>query len=238
MGNPLIDSLPGGSIRGPAGNEPGDARRVTLRRVSESDPTLPLLTRLWFAWACFFRVLFDASFAARAWSARTAKELPPAPTSTAELPSASRADASPPKSIRSVSRASEKLPPGPPLESALQLLGLLQRDGRFIDFLEQDIASFADVEIGAVARVVHEGCRKALHDHATIAPIRAEEEGAAVTLPEGYSPALVKLSGKVQGSAPYKGVLRHRGWRAEGLVLPTPVKGHDSSVIAPAEVEL
>jgi hypothetical protein len=94
------------------------------------------------------------------------------------------------------------------------------------------------VEIGAVARVVHEGCRKALHAHATITPIRSEEEGATVTLPEGFSPALVKLSGNVQGSAPYKGVVRHRGWRAVDLVLPTPVKGHDSTVIAPAEVEL
>jgi hypothetical protein len=206
--------------------------------VSEPDPTLPLLTRLWFAWACFFRVLFDASFAARAWSARTANALPAAPTSAAELPPASRPEGEAPKSIRSVSKASEKAAPGAPVESALQLLGLLQRDGRFLDFLEQDLASFPDVEIGAVARVVHEGCRKALHAHATITPIRAEEEGAAVTLAEGYSPALVKLSGKVQGSAPYKGVLRHRGWRAEGLVLPTPVKGHDSSVIAPAEVEL
>ena len=220
------------------GNEPCAARRVTLRRVSEPDPTLPLPTRLWFAWACFFRVLFDASYAARAWSARAPHELPPAPPPPADLPPASRPEAEAPKSIRSVSKASEKLPPGAPVESALQLLGLLQRDGRFIDFLEQDIVSFPDVEIGAVARVVHEGCRKALHAHATITPVRSEEEGASITLPEGYSPALVKLSGKVQGSAPYTGVLRHRGWRAEGLVLPTPVKGHDSSVIAPAEVEL
>jgi hypothetical protein len=68
--------------------------------------------------------------------------------------------------------------------------------------------------------------------------VRSEEEGATVALPEGYSPALVKLSGNVQGSAPFKGVLRHRGWRAADLVLPTPVKGHDAHVIAPAEVEL
>jgi hypothetical protein len=202
--------------------------------VSEPDPTLPFSTRLWFAWVCFFRVLFDATFAARAFAARTAPALPAAPASTATpLP---EPDA--PKSIRSVSKASEKAAPAPPADPALQLLALLQRDGRFIDFLEQDIGTFPDVEIGAVARVVHEGCRKALRAHATITPIRTEEEGATVTLPEGYSPSLVKLSGKVQGAAPYKGVLRHRGWRAADLVLPVPVKGHDSTVIAPAEVEL
>lgn len=219
--------------------------------MSEPDPTLPFTTRLWFAWACFFRVLFDASFAARAWSARTAKELPAAtsPSSPGAMtPGAMTPTPSPastrtprsdeaPKSFRSVSKASEKLP-GHPSDPALQLLALFQRDGRLIDFLEQEITSFPDVEIGAVARVVHEGCRKALHAHATITAIRSEEEGASVTLPEGYSPSLVKLSGNVQGSAPYKGTLRHRGWRATDLELPTPVKGHDSTVIAPAEVEL
>ena len=209
--------------------------------MSEPDPTLPFLTRLWFAWACFFRVLFDPVFAARAWSARTAPALPPAPASAAG-PTSTKAppvdlDAAP-KSFRNVSKTSEKALPGQPIDPALQLLALLQRDGRFIDFLEQDIGTFPDVEIGAVARVVHEGCRKALRAHATITPIRTEEEGATVTLPEGYSPSLVKLSGKVQGAAPYKGILRHRGWRAADLVLPTPVKGHDSTVIAPAEVEL
>ena len=206
--------------------------------MSEPDPTLPFTTRLWFAWACFFRVLFDATFAARAWSARAEPaQLPPGPASKPQT-AIPQSEAEPPKSIRSVSKASEKLPTPPPADPALQLLALLQRDGRFIDFLEQDIGTFPDVEVGGVARVVHEGCRKALHAHATLTPIRTEEEGATVTLPEGYSPSLVKLSGKVQGSAPYRGVLRHRGWRATDLVLPVPVKGHDSTVIAPAEVEL
>ena len=206
--------------------------------MSEPDPTLPFSTRLWFAWVCFFRVLFDATFAARAWSARTAPQLPAAPASAPPMSTPLPEPDAPPKSIRSVSKASEKAAPAPPVDPALQLLALLQRDGRFIDFLEQDIGTFPDVEVGGVARVVHEGCRRALRAHATITPIRTEEEGATVTLPEGYSPSLVKLSGKVQGAAPYKGVLRHRGWRAADLVLPVPVKGHDSTVIAPAEVEL
>ena len=72
----------------------------------------------------------------------------------------------------------------------------------------------------------------------TIAPIMKEEEGATVTVQSGFNPSMVKLSGNVQGSAPYKGTLRHKGWRASDLSLPTPVKGHDPEVIAPAEVEL
>lgn len=178
------------------------------------DPTLPFFTRLWFAWICFFRVLFDPAFASRAWDVRTPPALPPAPPRAVSLEAA------------------------PSETAALQLLALFQREGRLVDFLEQEIAGFSDREIGAVARVVHEGCRKALHEHAEIEPVRLEEEGKPITLEAGFSPAEVKLSGDVRGAAPYEGVLRHRGWRARGLKLPVPVAGHDARVIAAAEVEL
>jgi hypothetical protein len=190
--------------------------------VSEPEE-LPFVTRLWFAWLCFFRVLFDGAFAARAFQAREPMALPPAP----EAPELPPEPAPEPRRTEA-----------PSVAAALQLLALFQRDGRLVDFLEQDITGFADSEIGAVARVVHEGCRKALRGHAELSPVRAEEEGDQVTLEAGFSPAEVKLSGNVQGSAPYKGVLRHRGWRVGRLTLPVPVKGHDAAVIAPAEVEL
>ncbi len=186
-------------------------------RESDTRP-LPFGTRFWFAWVCFFRVLFDGQFASRVWQAREPAALPPKP----DLPVIA-----PPVAAKAESTA-----------PALQLLALLQREGRFVDFIEQDIASFPDAEIGAAARVVHEGCRKALRGHAKLAPVRAEEEGARVTLEAGFSPAEVKLSGNVGGSAPFNGTLRHRGWRASGLTLPTAVAGHDPSVLAPAEVEL
>jgi len=188
--------------------------------VPEPEQSLPLATRLWFAWICFFRVLFDGAFAARAWEAREPRALPPA----AEPPRLA-----PPPASRPTETATT---------AALQLLALFQREGRLVDFLEQEIASFSDGEIGGVARVVHEGCRKALREHAKLSPVRAEEEGTSVTLQAGFDPAEVKLSGNLQGAAPYKGVLRHRGWRAAHLTLPVPVKGHDATVIAPAEVEL
>lgn len=196
-------------------------------RVPEpTPPTLPFATRFWFAWACFFRVLFDGMFASRVWNVKEPAALPPAP---APAPPEKKAPA----------EAEKKAPPEQASPTpALQLIAMLQREGRLVDFLEQDIAGFPDSEIGSVARVVHEGCRKALRDHLVLAPIRSEEEGAPVTLAAGYSPSEVKLSGNVQGAAPYKGVLRHRGWRATKVTLPTPVKGHDPSVIAPAEVEL
>ncbi|WP_437631410.1 DUF2760 domain-containing protein [Sorangium sp. So ce854] len=231
--------------------------------VDLHDPPLPWSTRLWFAFACFFRVLFDARFAARAWQARTAAALPPA--ERGELPPAERGEPQRIEQAReggaprlpgaavAVKEEAKKEPappaaPAPPVApaqpaapvatSALQLLALLQREGRLVDFLEQDIASFGDADVGVAARMVHEGCRKALRSHAKLAPVRREDEGARVTLEAGYSPAEIKLIGDVSGSAPYRGVLRHRGWRAEAISLPTPVAGHDASIIAPAEVEL
>ena len=107
-----------------------------------------------------------------------------------------------------------------------------------MDFVEQDIAAFSDSEVGAVARVVHDGCRRALRQHVTLAAVRPEAEEARVEIAAGFDPAEIKLTGNVNGAAPYSGVLRHCGWRATTVTLPTLLKGHDAQVIAPAEVEL
>jgi hypothetical protein len=177
---------------------------------------LPLYSRFLLAWAAFFRILFDGMFAARVNAASEAR---------AELPPAAEAQ-------RPV------LPEAPPAGPALQLLALLQREGRLVDFLEQDVTGFSDADVGAAARVVHEGCRKALHAHASLAPVRTEEEGATVTIPEGFDPSAVKLVGNVTGSGPFKGKLVHKGWRADGLSLPVALADHDVNILAPAEVEL
>jgi hypothetical protein len=179
---------------------------------------LPFGTRLWFAWACFFRVLFDGRFAADCFAARTGPPALPAPPPSAPTPP----------------------PQAPTHEAALQLLALFQREGRLVDFLEQDVTAFPDAEVGAAARVVHQGCRKALHAHARLVPVREEEEGTRVTLPQGFSPSEVKLSGNVAGSGPYTGTLRHRGWRVVDLSLAQAVAAakSDLHVVAPAEVEL
>lgn len=198
---------------------------------------LPFFTRLWFAWVCFFRVLFDGAFAARVWSASgvPAAELEPKaePEERSEPPKLEAAPAEPPPPV-----AVPAKPEPPPNDAALQLLALLQREGRLIDFLEEDVASFSDADIGAAARVVHSGCRKALREHVKLEPVRSEEEGAKLTLPPETSPAEVKLTGDVQGAGPHVGVLRHRGWRAVDVTLPTAVAGHDARIIAQAEVEL
>jgi hypothetical protein len=184
---------------------------------------MALTERFWLAFVAWFRVLLDADFAQRVQQARS-----PQPAPLPEKPKREPAQAPPPAKVDS----------GPgPAEGALQLLGLLQREGRLIDFVQQDITTFGDADVGAAARVVHEGCRRALRSHASIDSVRDEKEGTSITV-EQADLAGVKLTGNVAGDAPYRGVLRHRGWRLQNLKLPTLVGERDLSVVAQAEVEL
>jgi hypothetical protein len=200
-----------------------------VRTVSDSPsapPSLPFLTRLWFAFIVFFRVLFDGEYAAELQSAKA-------------LPAPERAKALPEPEPKAKAKPEPKPEPAPPsTDAALQLLALLQREGRLVDFLEEDVASFADADIGAAARVVHTGCRKAIREHVKLEPVRTEEEGARVTLPDPLDAASVKLTGNVAGKGPYTGTLRHRGWRAVEITMPTAIAGHDARILAQAEVEL
>jgi hypothetical protein len=124
-------------------------------------------------------------------------------------------------------------------DRAVQLLSLLQRDGRLIDFLSEDIAPYQDAQIGAAVREVHANCRKALAQYVTLEPIMDGEEDRPVTVAEGFDPASVKLIGNVTGRPPLRGLLRHRGWRVAGTNLP-PLSPQETgrAVVAPAEVEI
>lgn len=122
--------------------------------------------------------------------------------------------------------------------SALLLLGMLQREGRLVDFLQQDVAAFADDEVGAAARVVHEGCRKVLMQTLTLAPVLNDAEGASVNVPKGFDAQRIRLTGNITGEPPYQGALKHHGWLAQEVKFPAVQDSIDPRVIAPAEVEL
>ena len=122
--------------------------------------------------------------------------------------------------------------------AALQLLGLLQREARFVDFIQEDVAPYSDAEIGAAARVVHGGCRKLLAEHFTLAPVRAEAEGSRVTLAAGFDAAAVRLTGNVVGQAPFTGTLSHRGWQVTQVRLPLLTDARAAAIFAQAEVEV
>ena len=123
-------------------------------------------------------------------------------------------------------------------DAALQLLALLQRDARLIDFAQEDLAGYSDADIGGAARVVHEGCRKVLQEHFTLEPVRAEVEGSRISLEAGFDARAIRLTGNVTGQAPFNGSLSHRGWRATEVKLPQLADSHDIRVLAQAEVEL
>jgi len=65
-----------------------------------------------------------------------------------------------------------------------------------------------------------------------------QNEGDSVTVPSGFDPNAITLTGNVTGEPPFKGTLRHKGWRAARLELPTLSAVKDQSILAPAEVEI
>ncbi len=147
---------------------------------------------------------------------------------------------------RSAARASQaesaaplRSTPAPtPGAAALRLLALLQQEGRFVDFLEEDLGPHSDEQIGAAVRSIHEGCRAALRDRMELKPVLPAAEGATVTVERGFDPAAVRVTGNVRGEPPYRGVVRHPGWRSESVRLPDSTGDADPSILAPAEVEV
>ena len=199
-----------------------------------TDSNVSFLGRISLAVGTFFSILGDGAFAARVQRLRSGAPVTAAP---AAAPAPVAAPAPAPTPAPAPRPAAPTLKQASP-DAALQLLGLLQRDARFIDFVEEDVAGYSDADIGAAARVVHGGCRTVLREHFTIRPVREEAEGSRVTLPEGFDATAIRLTGNVVGKAPFTGSLSHRGWRVEDVRLPKLAASHDASVIAAAEVEL
>ena len=123
-------------------------------------------------------------------------------------------------------------------DAALQLLALLQKEARFIDFIKEDVTAYSDADIGIAARVVHEGCNKAINDHFSLAPLRLEEEGSKITLAKEFDATQIRLTGNIVGQAPFTGTLIHKGWQVTDMHLPKLPQSHNAKILAAAEVEL
>ena len=191
-----------------------------------SDSNESFFGRLSLAVGTFFSLLGDRELAARVRSVREAPSIAPAPTAAPQP----KPQPQPQPVVRTLKEATP--------DAALQLLGLLQREARFIDFIEEDVVGYSDTDIGAAARLVHDGCRRVLREHFTIRPVRDEAEGSRVTVPDGFDATSIRLTGNVVGKPPFSGSISHRGWRVADVRLPKLAESHDASVIAPAEVEL
>jgi hypothetical protein len=131
--------------------------------------------------------------------------------------------------------------PPPPVvrtsDGALQMIAILQRDSRLVDFLMEDISGYADDQIGAAVRELHDQCRDSLGRYVKLEPVIDGVEGTYAKSPS-KDPNLVKFIGNVPAKPPEGGTLRHRGWRATKVDLPTLAAKQDAAVVAPAEIEI
>ncbi|OCC15378.1 hypothetical protein DBT_1125 [Dissulfuribacter thermophilus] len=123
-------------------------------------------------------------------------------------------------------------------EGIIWLLSVFQREGRLIDFIEEDITPFDDAQVGAAARQVHQGLRNALKDVLTLGPIIDAQEGTEIEVDEDYDPKKIRLTGNLTGKPPYKGSLMHPGWKINALNLPSFGQRAKSEIISQAEVEI
>jgi hypothetical protein len=191
-------------------------------------PSLSFFARLWIAFVCFWRIWFNLPFARAIYplyEADQAGALPAGATPAALPAQAPKEPAAP-------------LPPEREHASALQLLAMLQREGRLIDFLHEDVAAFPDADVGAAARIVHEGCRKVVRQYLALEPVLPQSEGDAVDVPAGFDAQRIRLTGNVAGQPPHTGTLKHHGWVTTAVKFPSTSPALDPRVLAPAEVEL
>jgi hypothetical protein len=166
------------------------------------------LSRITFAFRAFFSILFGGTLASDiAQAFGYSKVVPMRP-------------AAPPK------------PQSGPADGAVQMLAILQRDARLVDFLMEDISAYSDEQVGAAVRDVQENARKSMQRYLQLAPVIDGVEGTYTKAGEDG----VKLIGNVpaSGKAP-GGTLRHKGWRADKVDLPALPPGN---VIAQAEIEV
>ncbi len=120
----------------------------------------------------------------------------------------------------------------------LHLLAVLQREGRLVDFLQEDLEMYEDEQIGTAVRTIHGSCKKILKKSLSMQPIIAGDEGEAFTVENGFDPDAIKLTGQVTGDPPFKGTIRHKGWRTQTLEMPDLSAIKDPTIICPAEVEI
>jgi hypothetical protein len=124
-----------------------------------------------------------------------------------------------------------------PSDGALQIIGILQRDSRLVDFLMEDIGPYSDDQVGAAARQMHDQCREALIRHIRLDPVIDGVEGTFAKAPTA-DPNAVRFIGNVPAKPPAGGTLRHKGWRAAKVDLPSLGGKQDPAIVAPAEIEI
>ncbi len=180
--------------------------------------------RLFLAIRVFFLVLLRGETARRVSAALLSAPMP-APSGPAPAP-------------QPVVKPAAK-PAAPVRSEALNLLAAMQREARFVDFIQEPLTAYSDAQVGAAARQVHRDCGQLLDRLFGLQAVVDKEEGAEVEVPAGFDAGQFRVTGNVTGQAPYRGRLVHHGWQASQCQLPAWSGSPEASrIIAPAEVEL
>jgi hypothetical protein len=177
------------------------------------------LSRILLAFRAFFNILFKGRLSDALASSLGLSRRAAAPASAAKPSAAAPA------------------PAATTSDGALQMLGILQRDSRLLDFLMEDVAAYSDDQIGAAVRELHDQCRDSVSRYVTLQPVIDGVEGTFVQAPS-KDPNLVKFVGNVPAKPPSGGTLRHKGWRAAKVNLPALAARQDATILAPAEIEI
>jgi hypothetical protein len=177
------------------------------------------LNRIFLAFRCFFNILFqgrlsDSAITELGLSRRSGPAAAAAPKAAPAAPPAVKVS-----------------------DGALQILAILQRDSRLIDFLMEDISAYSDEQVGAAVRELHNQCRDSVARYVTLQPVIDGVEGTFTQAPS-KDPNVVKFIGNVPATPPPGGILRHKGWRAVKVDLPPLGPKQDAAVLAPAEIEI
>ena len=167
-------------------------------------------TRLSYAFRCFYWILVDGQIPpdilqhlVKAGTQGAPGSSPGAPTpSVRETPGTGPAKPVPVPTFKESDQA-----PGESSDRAVQILALLQRDSRLIDFLTEDVSPYPDAQLGAAVRTIHESCRQVLDHYLKLEPIINSVEDQPVTVEAGFDPAAIRLVGKVTGTPPVRGLL-------------------------------
>jgi hypothetical protein len=181
------------------------------------------LNRILLAFRCFFNILFHGALSDSVLADLRLSHREAAPSRPSAAPKTAAAAA--------------PVPAVKPSDGALQLLSILQRDSRLVDFVMEDITSYSDDQVGAAVRELHDQCRDSIARYVTLQPVIDGVEGTPVKAPSG-DPNQVKFVGNVPAAPPPGGTLRHKGWRASKVDLPTLASKQDATIIAPAEIEI
>jgi hypothetical protein len=179
------------------------------------------LTRVLLAFRCFFNILFQGRLSDAALGAL----------------GLSRRAGAPATSVKAAAPAAAAAPSVKASDGALQMLSIMQRDSRLLDFLMEDLTSYSDDQIGAAVRELHDQCRDSVSRYVTLQPVIDGVEGTFAQAPS-KDPGIVKFVGNVPATPPAGGTLRHKGWRAAKVDLPALPTKQDATILAPAEIEI